>query len=101
MPKRTPIIAFLLLAWLAPLSAQTAIKENTIKENNQVAVRAGRLFDGKSDRLSTDQVILVRADRITDVGPAGPIKIPAGARLIELSKPTALPGLIEAPTLAF
>src|SRR5437660_587721 len=85
MPKRTPIIAFLLLAWLAPLSAQTAIKENTIKENDQVAVRAGRLFDGKSDRLSTDQVILIRADRITDVGRADRIRIPAGARVIDLS----------------
>src|SRR5207302_10827506 len=95
MPKRTPIIAFLLLAWLAPLSAQTAIKENTIKENDQVDVRAGRLFDGKSDRLSTEQDILIRAYRITDVGPEDRISIPAGALDIDLSHATVLPRRID------
>ena len=39
-------------------------------------VRAGRLFDPKSGTNLSDQVILVRADRITEVGPAGRVKIP-------------------------
>ncbi len=32
-----------------------------------VAIRAGRLFDSKSDQLLRDQVVLVRGDRISAV----------------------------------
>ncbi len=60
-----------------------------------VAIRAGRLFDPKSDQLLTNQVLLVRGERITDAGPADRVPIPAGARVIDLSKATVLPGLID------
>jgi imidazolonepropionase-like amidohydrolase len=58
-----------------------------------VAVRAGRLFDSKSGTLLRNQVIVIRGDRITDVGPSA--AIPAGARIIDLSQATVLPGLID------
>ena len=32
-----------------------------------VAIRAGRLFDGRSGSLVTNQILLIRGDRITDV----------------------------------
>ena len=60
-----------------------------------VAVRAGRMFDPKSGINVPDQVVLIRGDRITDVGPAARVQIPAGARVIDLSKATVLPGLID------
>jgi imidazolonepropionase-like amidohydrolase len=60
-----------------------------------IAVRAGRLFDPKSGANLTNQVILVKDDRITDVGPADRVKIPAGAKVIDLSHATVLPGLID------
>jgi imidazolonepropionase-like amidohydrolase len=60
-----------------------------------VAVRAGRLFDSKSGVLLKDQVILVKGDHITAVGPADRIQIPAGAEVIDLSPATVLPGLID------
>src|SRR6266850_715402 len=60
-----------------------------------VAVRAGRMFDPKSGVNVPDQVVLIRGDRITDVGPAARVQIPAGARVIDLSKATVLPGLID------
>ena len=60
-----------------------------------VAVRAGRLFDPKSGTNLRDQVILIEGDRITQVGPAASIKIPDGARTIDLSRATVLPGLID------
>ena len=60
-----------------------------------VAVRAGRLFDPKSGTNLPHQVVLIRGDRITDVGPAANVKIPSGARVIDLSAATVLPGLID------
>jgi imidazolonepropionase-like amidohydrolase len=62
---------------------------------NTVVIRAGQLFDGKSDRLSSNQVIVIQGDRIAEVGPAGSVKIPAGAQEIDLGTATVLPGLIE------
>src|SRR5438309_1859252 len=61
-----------------------------------VAIRAGRLFDPKSGSNLTDQVVLVKGDRITDTGPASRVQVPSGARTIDLSQATALPGLIDA-----
>jgi imidazolonepropionase-like amidohydrolase len=60
-----------------------------------VAIHAGQLFDGKSDRLLSNQVIVIQGDRIAEVGPAGSVKIPAGAQEIDLGSATVLPGLIE------
>jgi imidazolonepropionase-like amidohydrolase len=60
-----------------------------------VAIRAGRLFDGKSQNLLSDQVVLIEGDRIKEVGPAASVQIPTGARVIDLTHATVLPGLID------
>ena len=60
-----------------------------------VAVRAGRLFDSISGRMLTKQVVLVMDERITEVGPEGQVRIPAGVHVIDLSQATVLPGLID------
>lgn len=65
------------------------------------AIRAGRLFDSKTGRMLTNQVILVSGDRIQAAGPASQVKIPAGMRTIDLSRQTVLPGLIDAHTHMF
>ena len=66
-----------------------------------IAIRAGRLFDSKAGRMLTDQVVLIENDRITEVGAAAQITIPAGARVIDLGGATVLPGLIDAHTHMF
>ena len=58
-------------------------------------IRAGQLFDGKSDHLLSNQLIVIQGDRIAEVGPAASVKIPAGAQEIDLGTGTLLPGLIE------
>ncbi|HUA87368.1 MAG TPA: amidohydrolase family protein [Bryobacteraceae bacterium] len=59
------------------------------------AVRAGRMFDPNSGKMLADQVVLIEGDRIESVGPAASVSIPAGAKIIDLSHATVLPGLID------
>jgi len=63
-----------------------------------VAVRAGHVFDSKSEAMLTDQVVLIQGERITDGGAADRVQIPSGAQVIDLSQATVLPGLIDAHT---
>ena len=58
-----------------------------------IAIRAGRLFDAKSGAVLNDQVVLIKGDRITDIG-AG-LQIPRDARIVNLSAATVLPGMID------
>jgi imidazolonepropionase-like amidohydrolase len=60
-----------------------------------VVIHAGQLFDGKSDQLLSNQVIVIQGDRIAEVGPAASVKTPAGVEEINLATGTVLPGLIE------
>ncbi len=61
-----------------------------------IAIKCGKLFDGKNDKLLDNQTIIVQGNRITAVG--ANISIPANARVIDLSKTTVLPGLIDTHT---
>src|SRR5437870_9527616 len=66
-----------------------------------VVIRVGTLIDGKSDSVRHNQVIVIRGDRIDSVSDAGSAKIPAGATIIDLSRGTVLPGLIDSHTHIF
>ena len=51
--------------------------------------------------MLSNQVVVISGERISEVGAAGQVKIPAGARVIDLSRETVLPGLIDAHTHMF
>jgi imidazolonepropionase-like amidohydrolase len=57
-------------------------------------LRAARLFDGRSEALLRDAVVIVEGNRIKAVG-SGPAA-PAGATVIDLGDATLLPGFIDA-----
>ena len=61
-----------------------------------VAILAGRLFDSVAGNMMNNQVVLIRGDRITEVG--ANVQIPAGSRVIDLSSVTVMPGMIDAHT---
>ena len=66
-----------------------------------IAVRAGKLFDSEAGVMLARQVVLLQGDRIAAIGPEAQVKIPAGAQVVDLSRATVLPGLIDAHTHMF
>jgi imidazolonepropionase-like amidohydrolase len=60
------------------------------------AIRCGRLINPVDGSLTRDAVIIVRGERIEAVGEN--LKVPDGAKVIDLSNYTVLPGLIDAHT---
>src|SRR2546426_2588297 len=87
MRGNTMLRTVLGLMILYGLGASAVVWAQTPPTTGQlVAVRAGRLFDPKSGTNLPNQVVLIRGDRITDVGPAARVQIPAGAKVIDLSK---------------
>src|SRR5436853_2638892 len=78
--------------------AQQPLKPAAKPAPKMVYIRAGRLFDARSDNVSQNMLIVVQDDRIQSVAPASSVSIPAGATVIDLSKATVLPGLIDCHT---
>jgi imidazolonepropionase-like amidohydrolase len=59
-------------------------------------LHAMRLWDGTGAPPITDAVVVVTGDRITAVGPAAKVTVPAGAQRLDLGSATLLPGFIDA-----
>jgi len=91
----------ILLAVLAAVTFSLATGCLWAQSQKVVAIRAGRLFDGRSDTLLSNQIIVIRGDRIAEVGPSASVKVPAGAKEIDLTHATVIPGLIDAHTHIF
>jgi imidazolonepropionase-like amidohydrolase len=62
------------------------------------AIRAGHLIDTDTGVVLVDQVILIRDARIEKVGRQKDVETPSDAKIIDLSRMTVLPGLIDCHT---
>src|SRR3989454_1194051 len=95
----------LILAWLGAVIAALSAANSTGAQNapqvSVTVIRAGTLIDGKSGEPKKNQVIVIRGNRIESVQDAASAKIPSGAKTIDLSGATVLPGLIDSHTHIF
>lgn len=85
---RTTLILLVVMGLAAALAAAQAPK--------RMAIRAGRLIDGKSDQPMTNALITVEDGKIVSITPGG--APPEDAEFIDLSQATVLPGLIDTHT---
>src|SRR5262245_14395629 len=63
-----------------------------------VVLKPARVFEGSLLAAHEGWLVVVRGDRIEAAGPAGAVKVPEGARTIDLPGRTLLPGLIDLHT---
>ncbi len=79
------------------VSASAAILQfGTAAADNVIALKAARLFDGKSKTLVANAVVLVQGESILEVG--SNVSIPNEAQIIDLGDATLSPGFIDAHT---
>jgi len=65
-----------------------------VAAQDRIALRAGRLVDVERGEVRRDQVVLIQSGRIEAVQPAS-TRLPSGIQVIDLSRYTVLPGLID------
>src|SRR5678815_628585 len=66
-----------------------------------VVIKAGRLIDGTGAAPRRNKLVFVRAARIEKIADAASASIPSGAKVVDLSTATLLPGLIDSHTHLF
>src|SRR5262245_31812966 len=87
------IVTFVTIIATDPQNLRSQERKFLTPQGQVIAIRAGRLFDAKSGNLLNNQVVLIRGDRIADVG--SEVQIPREARVIDLSTATVLPGMVD------
>ena len=66
----------------------------------EIVIHAGKVLDVRTGNYLADQIIWIEGERIKAIGKSAEIssQIPAGAKTIDLSNATVLPGLIDCHT---
>src|SRR5437899_9781588 len=77
-----------------PDSFAAGVREYIAVDTSVVALTHVLLVDGTGAAPKSDQTVVIRAGRIATVGPAASVPIPAGARVMDMSGSTVIPGLI-------
>jgi imidazolonepropionase-like amidohydrolase len=73
-----------------------AFAQDSSSANSVAVIKAGRLLDVESGQLLTNRMILVRGGKVEAI--AEHVNVPPSATVIDLSKFTVLPGLIDCHT---
>ena len=91
---RVLILAAVGLSFVAATYAQTPAQAPAQPPPQVTVIRAGRLLDPEAGTVRTNQTIIVEGTRIREVG--ANLTTPPGAQVIDLSKLTVMPGLVDA-----
>lgn len=86
----------LVLALVAqrPDSFTAGVREYITVDTSLVALTHVLLIDGTGAAPKPQQTVVIRNGKIEAVGPVGSVQIPAGAKVMDLSGSTLIPGLV-------
>lgn len=85
-----------LVAALIALASTGLAAQQEAKGTGTVVLRAARVIDGTGSAPILNGVVVVTDDKIAAVGAESSVKIPAGARRVDLGDATLMPGFIDA-----
>ena len=74
---------------------EIALTVSRDRPSGTVAYTGARLVTMKGDEVIQNGTIVVTDDRIASVGPSSSVKVPAGAKVVDLSGATVIPGLFD------
>jgi imidazolonepropionase-like amidohydrolase len=99
---RRLVLILCLLTMVGPARAQRPVARGGQRPragaSTPVVLKPARVFDGNAAEAREGWIVVVRGETIEAAGPAGEVKVPEGARVIDLPGTTLLPGLIDAHT---
>ena len=84
-----------LLITLGIITMAGAFPIAAVAQEATLALVGGRIVDGYGGPVIENGVVLVAGDRITAVGSASVVAVPAGARVVDTQGMTVLPGLCD------
>jgi imidazolonepropionase-like amidohydrolase len=82
-----------------PMSGQTVtlspeVRRYVTTDAPVVVLRHARVIDGTGAPARADQTLVIESGRIADVGDADVVTIPAGAKVLDMTDRTVMPGLV-------
>ena len=93
------ILISCLSAYVLPQNpAPIGIRPEPPEGKGVVVLKAARLIDGTGAAPIANAVVVVTNNKITAVGDAASVRVPSGAKVIDLGNVTLLPGFIDAHT---
>ncbi|MCA1577045.1 MAG: amidohydrolase family protein [Acidobacteria bacterium] len=87
-------LLLLLIVLLVASCKQRSASEFVSVKGPLIALTRVRVIDGAGSSAKDDQTIIIDSGRITAIGPASEVAVPASATTLDLSGHTALPGLV-------
>jgi imidazolonepropionase-like amidohydrolase len=90
------IVAVIAVTVILLCGRGTGQAQEKSKSPKKIAIRAGRVIDGKSDTPLANALIVIEGDEIVSITAGG--SAPAGVELIDLSNATVLPGMVDTHT---
>ena len=88
------LMLLLALTVQRPDSFAAGVREYITVDTSLVALTHVLLVDGTGAAPKTDQTIVIRSGKIAAVGPSASVQVPAGARVLDMSGSTVIPGII-------